>query len=221
MVLALALGQHEQVVAGRPELGDAVLPEFERDIVGGVAAETVDTDLLDPEFHGVDHRLAEIRVVEVQVRHIVPAGAGRTDDVAGFVVGVPFRMVLDPRIVPGSVVGDPVDDDGHAALVGAVHEGLEVHEGAEFRVDGGIVLDAIGALDGFLYADFADWHEPDDVGAQVLDGVQTGGNGLERMVRCKVARIDLVHDDIFRSRDGRQRCFPVAAAGHGEQAKNG
>ena len=218
VVLALAFGEHQEVVAGAAELGDAVFPEFEGHIVGRIAAEAVDADLYDPELHGVNHSLAEFRIVEVQVSDIVPAGTGRADDFAGIIVGVPLRVVLDPLVVPGGMVGDPVDDDGHAALVGTVYEGLEILEGTEFRVDGSIILDAIGTLYGFLDTEFANRHEPYDVGSEVLDGVQTGADGLEGILRREVARVDLVHHDIFRSRN-RDVAVP-ARARDGQKTNN-
>ena len=212
MVLALALGEHQQVMAGAAQLGDAVLPEREGDIVGRIAAETVHADLDDPELHGVDHGLAELRVVEIQVRDIVPAGAGGMDDFAILIMGVPLRMFLDPGIVPGGVVGDPVDDDGHALFVGVGDEGLEVFQGAEFRIDGLVILDAIRALDGFLDPDLADGHEPYDIGTQVLDSIQPGVDCLERLFGCEVAGIDLIHDYILRRGNG-DRNRPGRASG--------
>ena len=194
VVLALALGEHQQVMAGAAQLGDAVLPEREGDIVGRIAAETVHADLDDPELHGVDHGLAELRVVEIQVRDVVPAGTGRMDDIAILIMGVPLRMFLDPGIVPG---GD---------------EGLEVFQGAEFRIDGLVILDAIRALDGFLDPDLADGHEPYDIGTQVLDGIQPGVNGLEGLLGCEVAGIDLIHDYILRRGNG-DRNRPGRASG--------
>ena len=218
VILALAFGKHQEIVACAAELGDAVFPEFEGYIVGGIAAETIDADFFNPEFHGIDHGLAESRIVEVQVSDIVPAGTGRADDITCLIVGVPIRMVLDPLVIPGGMVGDPVDDDGHTALVGAGYEGLEVLEGTEFRVDGRIVLDAIRALDSFLDTEFADGHEPYYVGSEILDGVQAGTDGLEGVLRREVAGVDLVHHDIFRSRN-RDVAVP-ARARDGQKTNN-
>ena len=160
MVLALAFGEHQERVAGGTQLGDAVLPELEGHVVGGIAAETVDADLLHPELHRIDHCLAHAGIVEVEVGDVVPARSGRVDDLAVLVMSIPVGVVLDPLVVPGSMVRDPVDDDCHAPGVGVRNHLLEVIERAEFGIDRLVVLYAVRTLYGFLDADLADGHEP-------------------------------------------------------------
>ena len=104
-------------------------------------------------------------------------------------------------LVPGGMVGDPVDDDCHAPCVGVRHHLLEVFEGAELGIDRLVVLDAVRALYGFLDADLADGHEPNYVRSEVCDGVQAGVHGLEGLLGGEIPGIDLIHDHVLRGRD--------------------
>ena len=198
MVFTTTFRQHQQIVPGSAELGDTVLPELEGDIVGGIAAEAVNANLLDPESHRVNHRLAEVRVVEIQVGDVIPAGSVRVDDFTFLIVCIPVGMVFDPLVIPGCMVGDPVDDDCHPLVMGMGDKSLEIIQGAEFGIDSGVILDTIRTVNGFFHTDFADRHEPDGVGAKILDRVQAGINGLERILRREIAGVDLIHHNVLR-----------------------
>jgi hypothetical protein len=49
-------------------------------------------------------------------------------------------------VLVGGVVGHPVDNDPHAALVGASQQVVEVGQGAEDRVDVGVVRDVVAEV---------------------------------------------------------------------------
>ena len=64
------------VAGGSTQLVDGILPEVGRHTVGHITAETVDAHVDNPELHGVDHCLAHVLVVVVQVAHTAPALTG-------------------------------------------------------------------------------------------------------------------------------------------------
>ena len=143
---ALTLSKHQNLaLAGSlAQRVDGLFPEVGRHTVGHVAAEAVDAHVGNPELHGVDHGLAHLLVIIVQVGHVVPVPRTRMDDGVGLlIVGVPVGMFLHPRMIPRRVVGHPVEDDGHAVLVAGAGEVFEVVECSEFRRDGLVVLYAV------------------------------------------------------------------------------
>ena len=113
-------------------------------------------------------------------------------------------------MIPRRVVSHPVEDDAHTVLVTDLGEVLEVVDGAELRSDGLVVADAVGGVLALFDTDGVDGHDPHDVDTQVADGVDAGGYGVERVLRCKHAGIDLIHGDVVDSRqfkDLSRLCF--------------
>ena len=147
VVRALALGQHHNMArsGSSAQRVDSFFPEVGRHAVGHVAAETVDAHLNHPELHGVDHGKTHVAVVVVQVGHVVPVpGTRMNDGVSLSVVGVPVRMGFQPGVIPGRVVGHPVEYDAHLMLVAHADKVLEVVDGAELRCYCLVVADAVG-----------------------------------------------------------------------------
>ncbi|CAM5411630.1 hypothetical protein SHIRM173S_10585 [Streptomyces hirsutus] len=166
---------------------------------GGVAPVVVHRRVVEPRrdldvlLRGGDDRGA-------RERSCVDAREGaRAVGVVGVVEGLPVlgqvgegalgEVVVGLLLVVddvGGVVGDDVEEDLHALVVGLVDEGLEVLVGAEVRVDlrevgdpvpvvaGGRVL--AGALDGLVLEDGG---HPDGCGAEPLDVVELLGEALE------------------------------------------
>src|ERR1700730_17197238 len=100
---------------------------------------------------------------------------------------VPVRVLGDPGMVPGSLIDDPVEDDGHTTVVGAVDEAPQVAEGAVFGSYAVEAADTIGRVDGLVCADGIDRHEVNHIDAQRLYLVQAGDHPLKVMGGSKGA----------------------------------
>ena len=110
------------------------------------------------------------------------------------------------RMIPGGVIGDPVEDHLHALRMGGVDERLQVGLRPELGIDRAIILDAVGAAEralAVLRPDRVDRHQPQDIDAQRLQPRDFAGRGLERALRRELAGIDLIDDRL--ARPGRVR----------------
>mgnify|MGYP000199286452 CR=1 FL=1 len=108
-------------------------------------------------------------------------------------------MLLDQRIVPGRVVGDPVQDDVHAQLMGLSHELLEAVQVAELGVHTLVIPYGIGAAEpafALRYADFLHRHQPQDVYAKIFEPWKLLFRGGKSPLRRELACVDLVDDRI-------------------------
>ncbi len=167
--------------------------------VGGVAAVVVHRRVVEPggdlgvlvgggdgggarEGSAVDggELLLPVRVVGVVEGFAVLGEVG--EGTLGEVV-VALALVVDDV---GGVVGDDVEEDLHALVVGLVDEGFEVLVGAEVGVDPGEVGDPVtvvaggGVVAGALHgAVLEDGGEPEGGGAQALDVVEPLPQPLE------------------------------------------
>ncbi len=115
-------------------------------------------------------------------------------------------MLFDQHVVPGRVVGHPVQDDVQTQLVGGLHEVLQVVQRAELRVDAVVVLDGVGAAQAALavpLADGMDRHQPEDVHTQFFEPRQVRLGGPKRALRRELPRVDLI--------DGRRSCSTLGA----------
>ena len=79
-------------------------------------------------------------------------------------------------MVDRGVVGDEVDDDAQAALLGLVREGDEIAERAEARVDRVEIGDVVAVV---AVGRGVEGQEPDAGGAEILDMVEPVGEPLE------------------------------------------
>src|SRR2546430_9809249 len=64
------------------------------------------------------------------------------------VADVEAGMLLDPAVVPGAVIGDPIEDELHAARMHRRDQGAKIRGPAEVGIDGVIVADGIGRTEG-------------------------------------------------------------------------
>ena len=180
------------------DLGDEPFPEPDGLGVRVVHAEDLDA-VAHPEQHDPEDLLGQALgiVVEVQREDVLVLlrrvfGVG---DAAVHAGGEPFRVALHPGVVRRRLQGQ-VQGHFQAQLAGPRHEGVEVLEGAEVRVDG--VVSAFLGADGprrtgivrsgdqrvvralaVLDADRVDRRHVDDVEAHVRDGVEPLGGGAE------------------------------------------
>ena len=167
VVGALAFGQKQQLAVGDSfEVVHCGLPKHKRNIVRRIKAESVNTHLKHPVLHLVNHCQLECGVGEVQVGDILPVGSGGMHYYARRIGGVPLGVLRDPRMVPGGVVGHPIDNDGHFAVVGLGDQGFEVLQSSEFGVDGSVVRHTVGRSDGLDLPHFKDGHQPNSVDIQ-------------------------------------------------------
>ena len=203
VVDVLALCQHHDLTwcSSLSQLVDGILPEVGRHAVGHIAAETVDAHFDYPELHGINHGLAHVLIIIIEVSHVFPIPGLRTNNgICLGIVCVPIRVLFHPGMIPSRVVGHPVEDDSHPMLMADLGEVLEIVDGAELRCDGLVVADAVGRVLALLDADGVDRHHPHHVDAQIADGVDARSNGVERMVWCKDTGIHLIHGDILYCR---------------------
>ena len=88
--------------------------------MGHIATKTIDVSLFDPKLHGLDHGCPQGLLAVVQAHHVRPVFYLGTVVVlkavnfAFVVFKVPIGVLLDPHMIPCSVVGHPIDDDLHA-----------------------------------------------------------------------------------------------------------
>ena len=168
VILVLSLSQHHNLAlaSGSTELFDGILPEVGRYTVGYVTAKAIDTHFNNPELHSINHRLAHILIIIVQVGYIFPIPWLRADDgVDLFVAGVPIRMFLHPGMIPRRVVGHPIENNAHTVLMAHLRQMLEIVDSAKLWGDGLVVADAIRRILAFLNAYRINGHHPHHVHA--------------------------------------------------------
>ena len=199
-VALVELGEHEHRL-DPVQLGARRLPEVERDIAGDVAAEAVDAGLPHPIFHRLGHVAAQAGLVVVQVDDVGPVPPQGRPLHPLPVALVPVGVLGVERVVPGGMVGHPVEDDVHPLRMCGGDERLEVGERPELGIDRAIVAHRIGAAEralAMLDADRIDRHQPDDADAQCLQPRQLLLGGAEGAFGGELAGIDLVEDSVFR-----------------------
>ena len=213
MVIALAFCKKDNVALchGVGAL-NGLLPEVEGHAIGIIAPEAVDVGLVNPVVHGLDHGLAHVLVVEVEVGHIQPIGAGRVDDGATGILSIPAGTV-EPGVVPSGVVGYPVEHHGHAAGVCGISELAEIGQAAILAGHGFVIAYRVGRIHRVHRTNGVDGHKPNDVGAQTLDVVEFGDDGLQIAARTKSPQVYLVHDDVFDGGQGGKRLSITRSTG--------
>ena len=189
------LGEQHDVGLDLGQLGAGFVPKAGGHLAGDVAPEAVQVEGggVNPVLEHGDHVFAELRVGVIKAGDVGPL-FNRRADFAGGVMLVELG-VLHEHAVPRGVVGDNVNDDLEAALVGLGNQALEVGLSAVVGVDGVVVADGVGAAEGafaHLLADGIDGHQPEDVDAEVLQLVQAGGDAVEVAFGGEVAREDFI-----------------------------
>ena len=221
-VVALGLGEEVDLGIIGIHLGEDALPEFGRDLTGGVAAEAIDT-LFQPEAHGVVLGGPDGLVLVVEAPGIGPVVL--PDGVA---VGVALvevgRLFGHPHVVRSGLVGHPVQDDLESQFVGLRQQVFEVFHRPEFGIDllvvGNGVVGAQGALAAFG-ADLVHGHQPEDVHAQVLQAGKLGFDAPEGSLGRELADIHFIHHGVVgpvrMGGRGRRR---LLAGGKGQDGRS-
>ena len=96
----------------------------------------------------------------------------------------------------GGVVGDEVEDDSEVAGVGLMEEFVEIGEGAEDGVDGGVVGDVVAEVGHGRGVEGADPEGVDAEGDEVVEAGGDAGEIADAVGVCvlKTAGVDLVDD---------------------------
>ena len=135
---------------GRPllsaDLFGQCAPEYFRDVLGCVVPETIDVRVGNPPRGAVGHGVVHLGPLKVQRGHegIEPSGQpllvpklGVHGAVRQVQVGHPVGVLLVNRVLLMNVIGDVVDQYILAVVVGGIHQGVEVIEGAKPTVNSG------------------------------------------------------------------------------------
>ena len=200
----IALRQHDETGLEGLQLADGLLPEVVAHAMRIVAAVTVDAHFLHPVFQGVFHRSPQFLLAKVQLGHVLPFSIlGRPGDAAVGLVLIPLGMLGKPHVVPGGVVGHPVEHHFHSLGLGGVHQGFQFIQRAVQAVHLLVIPDAVGRPERFVSGqprqDVLSFgihrHQVQDVRTQGLDLVQPRlhlAEGAGVAVQFQVHLVDLV-----------------------------
>ncbi len=206
-VAAFPFGQQEHRLDGAQIVGH-LIPVVLRHKAGGVEAVTIDTGFLDPEAQRARHVSTQAGRVVVEFDNIVPVEPWGRAWLALAVLQVPIRVILANHVVPRRMVAHPVKDHMQAEPVRRGDELLEVGHGAQFGIDGEIIVDRVRATQlalAMLLADRVNRHQPDNGRAQLLEARQLALGCAQRAFRRKLARIDLVNTGVLAPLRMRER----------------
>ena len=212
MLGLFSLCKHEHVGLDRLQLAAGHLPKWGRHFHRHVATVPIHPVVLHPVHQGVGHAGVQSvvhPVFPIELGHVPPVGAQGGLQIAEAVQQVVFLVRLGPHAVEGAVVGHPIQDHPQAQLMGFVHETLKVREGSVVRIDGVVVLHAVGAsqrrasgLHDVIVGVFAAFavdltngvhgHQPQNVCTEFLQPGKVWNQRVERSLRGVLAHVDLV-----------------------------
>ncbi|GES34174.1 hypothetical protein San01_66620 [Streptomyces angustmyceticus] len=123
------------------------------------------------------------------------------------------QPAAEPFVLVGAVVGDQVDDDAQAQVMGVGDDRLGVGQGAEHRVDGAVVGDVVAGVGLRRGVEGA---EPDGVHTQVAQVRQAAADARQvphavAVAVGEAARVDLVDHRVAPPAGGRS---DVVLRGH-------
>ena len=110
-------------------------------------------------------------------------------------------MLNGQGIVPCRMIGDPIQNHMEPQFMGRRDESLHVLHRTEFRVDGAIIPNGIGASQcskACLDSDRMDRHQPDDVYTKALEARQIPGSGNECPFLGELPQTHLICDGVAR-----------------------
>lgn len=110
------------------------------------------------------------------------------------VFGIATCGKLEPGMLVGGVVKNEVGDNSDIELVGFLNEMIEVLNGAEVRVDVGVVSDIIAAVHATTGVERG---EPDIIDTEVLNMVEMGGHAAEAALIDPAKGIHLVEEELL------------------------
>ena len=198
MVCALALGQKQQLAVGNSlEAVHCGLPKRKGNIVRRIKAESVDSHVKNPELHFVNHGGVQSGVCVVQVGDILPIGSGRMNDAARRIGRVPLGVRCEPRVIPGGVVGNPINDDRNFALVRLGDQRFEVCHGPILGINGVVVSHTIGRADGFKLPHLEHRHQPYRIHIQRLDSIKVGSDSSDRARGRMGTRVHFIEQEVL------------------------
>lgn len=198
-VARLPLGQHENRF-DLVEFSAGVVPEIDRDETCHIAAVAVYIGFLHPELQGIGHVFPQTGLPVVEIDHVVPIVPGSGLKVPVNIAGIPFRMLFNQRIVPGRMVGHPIDDHIHPRTVDFLHQLFEILQGTELRVHGEIIPDAVVTTQtsfAVFNADGVDRHKPQYIDAHRFQSRKMVLKSGKSTFRGELPDVDLVYSGVF------------------------
>ena len=106
-----------------------------------VASEAVDTDILYPVLHTLDHLGAHLVVFIIELSCIGPVK--RRLDLAVIIVLIPVGMLCDPGVIPTRMISYPVEYDLKAHAVSLFDKMLKIIYGAELGIHALVIADRV------------------------------------------------------------------------------
>ncbi len=184
-----------------------MLPEGVRHHSGHIAAESVDACVAHPPIHFCSHRVDQKRGVIIQIGHVGPSRfAAVVSDgfhriAAVLIARVEIVVRFYPRVVPGTVVGDPIEQYMHTQCVCLVHDGFKIFNGSKSWVDRCVILDGIIAAElafAVALANRLDGHEPKDIHVHLCQAREVLLKGIQGSFRRVLTDVDLINISVFR-----------------------
>jgi len=103
-------------------------------------------------------------------------------------------------MIPGGVIGHPVENQVHAQAVGRPEPGTRKSvQGAKVRIDSFVVTDCIITAQrpfAFHDADGVDRHQPKNIDPHFLEAAQLGQGRSQRPLWGKLAHVQFINDSI-------------------------
>src|SRR5215207_3424884 len=98
-----------------------------------ITTEAIDARFSDPELHGSDHAVDELRILKIQFPHIGPVVGG--DRLSGHTVQhKKIGMLLYPGMISSRMIRYPINDHFHSSIMDGIHQRCPVVHSTEFRV---------------------------------------------------------------------------------------
>src|ERR1700730_13001626 len=126
-----------------------------------ITPKTIDSCFPDPEFHSIDHSVLFRSAMMIKLDDILPVK--RRPEPARAVTFIKLRVFFCPGMVPGGMIGHPVDQHFKSNSMSLFYQSFKIVHCSEFRINGFMIFYRIitaQASDPFYLANGMNGHEP-------------------------------------------------------------